>query len=399
MLASGVRMSCARSAVNCDSRWKLLSSPASIAFSDDDERFEFSRDARRVDSRIELVEVTLAALTAISRSGCIARAHEKIAHAECQQHAEHARQLQLVAVTVQQQPAVVHVARDDDGRDRSVLQRGIDGERANRRAGGGGEQRDGIASVIWASRRRPRAAGMLSACGIAGIDVVLHERRCRPRPSIRSDSASLPSTWLSAVRDAANIAVVGQLIGEAARMPRREHDVEIVLHLDLLLQREVDESCRPARTPPAWWPRTPARASWSANAARITRRLPASMHIADAAHGLNQFDGEVVVDLRAQSADRDFDHVGVAVEVHVPHIGRDLRAAQYFALPAREQLQQREFARREIDALAARLTRRARVTSISRSPSTMRSLSRGGPRRASERTRASSSTKANGLTR
>src|SRR5690349_2738478 len=70
---------------------------------------------------------------------------------------------------------------------------------------------------------------------------------------------------------------------------------------------------------------------------------------------MNQLDGEVVVDLAAQAANGDFDDVRIAVEVHVPYVRRDLRTAEHLAVPAREQLQQRELARREIDARRAAL--------------------------------------------
>jgi hypothetical protein len=62
---------------------------------------------------------------------------------------------------------------------------------------------------------------------------------------------------------------------------------------------------------------------------------------------------EALVDLQAQPAHGDIDHVGIAVEVHVPHRGGDERARQDLAATAHEQLQQGIFLGRQLDASTA----------------------------------------------
>jgi NodT family efflux transporter outer membrane factor (OMF) lipoprotein len=73
-------------------------------------------------------------------------------------------------------------------------------------------------------------------------------------------------------------------------------------------------------------------------------------HVAHAAHGVNEFECMRVVDFCAQPAYGDFNHIGIAVEIHIPDIGCDLCAAQHFAAALGEQVQQGKFARRQ-DAL------------------------------------------------
>ncbi len=58
------------------------------------------------------------------------------------------------------------------------------------------------------------------------------------------------------------------------------------------------------------------------------------------------------IDLHAQAAHRHFDDVGVAVEVHVPHLRCDERARQYLAMAAHQQLQQAELLGRQVYAPA-----------------------------------------------
>jgi len=66
---------------------------------------------------------------------------------------------------------------------------------------------------------------------------------------------------------------------------------------------------------------------------------PAHTH---AAHRVQQLLFERIVDLAAQPPDGHFHQVGVAVEIHVPHLLSQLRARQHVALAAHEQGQQRE---------------------------------------------------------
>ncbi|MCY1428904.1 hypothetical protein D9M71_448030 [compost metagenome] len=68
---------------------------------------------------------------------------------------------------------------------------------------------------------------------------------------------------------------------------------------------------------------------------------------------MDQFVVEGVVDFGTQAADRDFHHIGVAVEVHVPHQRNDLGARQHFAALAHQQVQQGELLGGQVDTLAA----------------------------------------------
>src|SRR6185295_17318289 len=54
--------------------------------------------------------------------------------------------------------------------------------------------------------------------------------------------------------------------------------------------------------------------------------LPRLENIAPAARAVDQFRVEGIVDLAAQAPDRNIDHVGIAVEVHVPDLFGDLRS-------------------------------------------------------------------------
>ena len=67
---------------------------------------------------------------------------------------------------------------------------------------------------------------------------------------------------------------------------------------------------------------------------------------------MNQLGLERVVELGAQAPHRHIDDVGVAVEVHVPHMLADQRARDDLAEVAHEVIEQRVFLRRQIDALA-----------------------------------------------
>ncbi|KAG0771440.1 hypothetical protein G6F22_016472 [Rhizopus arrhizus] len=75
-------------------------------------------------------------------------------------------------------------------------------------------------------------------------------------------------------------------------------------------------------------------------------------HITHAAHGVHQLSLERVVDLAAQPSHRDFDHIGVAVEIDVPHLFCQFQARQDFALFAHQQHQQGEFFGGQVQAHA-----------------------------------------------
>src|SRR5688500_15217310 len=73
-------------------------------------------------------------------------------------------------------------------------------------------------------------------------------------------------------------------------------------------------------------------------------------NIAHSPYGADQLVLEGIVHLRAQAAHVDLDHVGVAVEVHVPHLPRDERPRQHLALAASEEGQERELLGGEVEA-------------------------------------------------
>src|SRR4051794_9249198 len=66
--------------------------------------------------------------------------------------------------------------------------------------------------------------------------------------------------------------------------------------------------------------------------------------VARAAHRLDRLDPERRVDLLAEVADVDLDHVRVAGEVDAPHVVEDLRLRRHVAVLAHEVLEQRELA-------------------------------------------------------
>lgn len=74
-------------------------------------------------------------------------------------------------------------------------------------------------------------------------------------------------------------------------------------------------------------------------------------HIAHAAHGLDQARLEILIDLASQTPDRDLDDIGVAVEIHVPHLRGNQRARQHFTVAAHQQFQQAEFLGGQVNAL------------------------------------------------
>src|SRR5581483_4890847 len=84
------------------------------------------------------------------------------------------------------------------------------------------------------------------------------------------------------------------------------------------------------------------------------RRLsgPVLEDITHPAHRMDQSLGEWIVDLRTQTPYMDIDHVGVRLEVYVPNLFGDERPRQHFAGAPRQQGKQREFFRRQVEALA-----------------------------------------------
>lgn len=66
---------------------------------------------------------------------------------------------------------------------------------------------------------------------------------------------------------------------------------------------------------------------------------------------MNELRLEIVIDLCTEATNGDLDDVGVAVEIHVPHLGGDQRARQHFALAAQQQFEQGELLGGEVDAL------------------------------------------------
>lgn len=114
---------------------------------------------------------------------------------------------------------------------------------------------------------------------------------------------------------------------------------------------------------------------------------------------MDQLDSALVIHLGAQAADGDFHHIGVAVEIHVPHQGNNLCAGQHFAGLAHQHLQQGELLGGQVDAPGAAISAvAARVQFQVRDAEHFR-LWNALLRRIRVRTRASSSGNSNGLTR
>ena len=59
------------------------------------------------------------------------------------------------------------------------------------------------------------------------------------------------------------------------------------------------------------------------------------------------------VDLGAQTPDRDFNNIGIAVEVHVPNLFSNLRSRENFALSSQKQYQQQKLLGSQVQALTA----------------------------------------------
>ena len=63
---------------------------------------------------------------------------------------------------------------------------------------------------------------------------------------------------------------------------------------------------------------------------------------------MNEFLFERVVNLRAQPANRHIDNIGIAVEVHVPHLRRNNRPGENLASLLRQKHKQCELLRAQI---------------------------------------------------
>src|SRR5690348_4803474 len=79
------------------------------------------------------------------------------------------------------------------------------------------------------------------------------------------------------------------------------------------------------------------------------RKLLRSEPVAGAAHGFQRAAPEGVVDLRAQPADVDLDHVRMTLVGGIPGVFEQEVAAQYTAGPAHQRLEQDELFARERD--------------------------------------------------
>src|SRR5262245_34511254 len=77
--------------------------------------------------------------------------------------------------------------------------------------------------------------------------------------------------------------------------------------------------------------------------------------VARTAHGADELTVEGLVDLPAEVADVDLDHVRIAGEVHAPHVVEDLALRCHIAVASHEVLEQGELARRELDRLTVTL--------------------------------------------
>src|SRR5579859_5723219 len=133
-------------------------------------------------------------------------------------------------------------------------------------------------------------------------------------------------------------------------MPRIEHDIGLVVDIDAAgycLEQQKTYHAEASHGDHHEGDREPRRKR-EAHSLFLVFEI---QYVAHAAHRVDQFHVVAVVDLRTQPPDGNFHHIGIAVEIHIPHIGGDLGTAQHFAAPACEQLQQREFARSEFDTL------------------------------------------------
>src|SRR5580658_3142935 len=89
----------------------------------------------------------------------------------------------------------------------------------------------------------------------------------------------------------------------------------------------------------------------SRSALVLTRLLVGKQTVSDAADGLNEIDGEVLVEARSQSADVAFDHVRVRVEMNIPDALQQHLAGHRPIHVAHQIFEQPEFLRHELDRL------------------------------------------------
>src|ERR1700692_2520823 len=101
MLPSGVRMSCARSAVYCESRWKPLSRPPSIVFSAVTSEPNSWGNVVGFDAGVELVDGYIAGASRDIAQRFERLANQQITHEECDQHAGNSRHAQAIAIMVE----------------------------------------------------------------------------------------------------------------------------------------------------------------------------------------------------------------------------------------------------------------------------------------------------------
>ena len=122
--------------------------------------------------------------------------------------------------------------------------------------------------------------------------------------------------------------------------------------------------------------------------------------VADAAHGVQQPRLAAGLGLAPQVADVDLQRVGGGPEVIAPHAVEDLPAGEHLARVVQEQLEQQELRARQLDQplAAAHLVATAGRARGRRSAGPRRSPLQP-ERRSSARSRASSSSSANGLDR
>ena len=121
--------------------------------------------------------------------------------------------------------------------------------------------------------------------------------------------------------------------------------------------------------------------------------------VARAPHRVEQGAVEALVDLLAQPADVNVDHVGLRVEVIVPDVLEQHRSGDDVTGIAHQVFEKPELARQYVDRLVAALHRsRQQIELEIGDPQLRRRLGRR-PRRSSASRRASNSLKAKGLTR
>lgn len=169
-----------------------------------------------------LSDVTVAALFAMLRSGSSARRTRK----------------KPIAIAVEQHPAIAHVAHHNDGRERAVHQTRVDGQHAKRIAIGFVHIDDGLSGDLRARGHRMRRQSNLRQ---RRIDIVLHERFARGIDDFQGQRAVAEHLTFEPFAIAFDIRIALQFIDKPPRMARGEHDVQTVLHVHLMREREKHE--------------------------------------------------------------------------------------------------------------------------------------------------------------